>query len=200
MLERCAAPGTDLQLPFACPADGLFDPGWWEARGVEYRLPGFLESAGFAAGPAARGARAVVDLAAEARGGAGAYEAFIIAAAAAAARLGAGAAVTELRGFAPGAFRGFGAPAADAAFDAWHTEAAGEPAWCCAGAGGPHAAVPYALPRALAGGGGGPWRAEAGGRPAWCDEALGEEDAEYAALANHPCSFLPPPGGGAFHH
>ena len=42
MLQHCAMDGSDLQLPFDCPADTFFSPAALAAA-LPHRLPGFLK-------------------------------------------------------------------------------------------------------------------------------------------------------------
>jgi hypothetical protein len=44
VLERCKIRGSDLQLPFECPADFLFSLPRMEESGVDYRVAGFLDN------------------------------------------------------------------------------------------------------------------------------------------------------------
>jgi hypothetical protein len=118
VLRNCTIPGSDLRLPFACPADYLVDPNLWELWGAQYRVPGFLDVQRPRLAPAARGRAAAVATADVLPGG-------LDAAAAVAAlgdpRRGGGAVapVAQLRGMRPAAFRGFGAEREDREFDAW---------------------------------------------------------------------------------
>ncbi|KAK9804808.1 hypothetical protein WJX72_006874 [[Myrmecia] bisecta] len=43
VLQACTVPGSDLRLPFTCPADRLLNAEALEAAGIPYRAAGFLE-------------------------------------------------------------------------------------------------------------------------------------------------------------
>jgi hypothetical protein len=93
----------------------------------------------------------------------------------------------------PGVFGGFGLPSENSAFDSAFAEATnrGAHSWCCAAVRSPdaHSQVWYEVPAALSTMIWKPWQMPAMEKPTWCNE-LSEENLEYRAYANHPCSFL----------
>ena len=44
VLEKCKIRGSDLRLPFECPADFVFHIPLMELKNMSFRMPGFLES------------------------------------------------------------------------------------------------------------------------------------------------------------
>ncbi|KAL4434049.1 hypothetical protein ABPG75_000490 [Micractinium tetrahymenae] len=217
IVEKCKIRGSDLRLPFECPADFVFHiPAMDlnEHTNTTYRVPGFLEDP--RAPPELSLSRAelrVADRAARraALAGGGGGGSLVLAAPGAAAGvlyLGSvqhdvlavaapleATAVVELTHMRPGLIRGFDRLEDSLQFDQLYKNITEEMYWCCAAEGGfERAAFWYELPwpfGEIHTHGHSPWEPPGMARPEWCDSAdLSPGEKEWTSYANHPCQFL----------
>ncbi|KAI3434762.1 hypothetical protein D9Q98_002822 [Chlorella vulgaris] len=194
VLERCKIRGSDLQLPFECPADFLFSLPRMEESGVDYRVAGFLDNLQvpeavrerkvnmqvlpYHLPPDRQPPLAALWLRMKQAQVMAAFQPFK------------DAPTVTIRGLRPGLLEGFTDASEQRAFDKLYTDTTRELYWCC----GAHAirGVPnsfaYELPRPFSAGYQ-EWRAPVLQQPTYCTN-VGRENQEFLAYANHPCQFL----------
>ncbi|KAL4446836.1 hypothetical protein ABPG77_008080 [Micractinium sp. CCAP 211/92] len=218
IVEKCKIRGSDLRLPFECPADFVFHiPAMdLDARvNSTYRLPGFLEDP--RAPAELRRSRAEVRVvpgpgrrAAPEGPGVGMTDSAAVLVSDKAARvlrMGAmeqevlavasplqSVAVVTLSHMRPGLVRGFDRPEDSLEFDQLYESLTPEMYWCCAAEDFDKAPFWYQLPQPFGdihSNGYGPWEPPGMTRPDWCDSpSLTRAEREWTSYANHPCQFL----------